>query len=106
MVGETILPNGDLMKCCRHIGNEPPFANVSDAIIRYNSNYARWCTPVLPEKCNHCELLPICQGGCRAEQLIGQDGCLPRARVIDKVLTNYVDNFFCRNTIIGHLLSK
>lgn len=92
VAGETILPNGDLMKCCRHIGKEKPFASILDEKIYYNSNYARWCTVTLPLKCNNCELLPICQGGCRAEQLIGQDGCLPRARVIDKVIINYVDN--------------
>ena len=92
IAGETILPNGDLMKCCRHMNKERPFANIKDRKINYNSLYAQWCTPVLPDKCNHCVLLPICQGGCKAEQLIGQAGCLPKTKVIDQVLVNYVSN--------------
>ena len=91
VAGETIMPNGDLMKCCRVMNTDPPFGNISAPSKKKGMSYAKWCTPTLLPKCDDCVFLPICQGGCRAEQFLGQDGCLPRVRTIDLILRAFVD---------------
>ena len=42
--------------------------NIYDGVDR-NNYYFKWVDPNLPEKCNKCKFLPLCQGGCRAGQL-------------------------------------
>ena len=89
--GEGIMPNGDLIKCCRLMNTDTPFANVRDDLSEYNAHYTKWVNPVLPEKCNNCVKLPICQGGCRAEQMLGFDGCSPWIQTLDQRLIDYVN---------------
>ena len=91
VAGETIMPNGDLMKCCRVMNTDSPFGNISVPSKKKGVSYAKWCTPTLLPRCAACIFLPICQGGCRAEQFLGQDGCLPRVRTIDLILKEYVN---------------
>lgn len=92
MAGETVMPNGDLLKCCRAMHIDKPFGNVKNPEnISYNTMYARWVTPILPEKCNNCVKLPLCQGGCKAERMLGFEGCTPWMKVLDQTLLDYVN---------------
>ncbi len=91
--GDTIMPDGSLIKCSRYMNLGESFGHVSNSIVKYSSEYTKWCTPTLPPKCEKCTLLPICQGGCRAEQFMGKKGCTIKARNIDAILTAYADTY-------------
>lgn len=96
VAGESILPNGDLIKCCRCMNTDKPFANVADDNIQHSGIYAKWVTPTLPEECNSCIKLPLCQGGCKAEREFGQSGCSPWMKTLDKTLINYVNTMYAK----------
>ena len=65
----------DKMELSRSVGN------VKDGIIM-NSVLMEWTTPILPEQCLNCVMLPICQGGCRASRILNLDESLDRKSVV------------------------
>lgn len=40
----------------------------------------------LPEKCNSCKILPICQGGCKALEDTNLGRCRSELSIIDKIM--------------------
>lgn len=65
----VVAPNGDLYKCTVTMKDKnATVGNIFDGVDR-NNYYFKWVNPVLPEKCNKCVFLPLCQGGCRAGEL-------------------------------------
>ena len=65
----VISPSGDLYKCTVTMKDkEAVVGNIFDGIDR-NKYYFKWVNPNLPQKCNNCVFLPLCQGGCRAGEL-------------------------------------
>lgn len=72
-----ISPCGDLFKCSIDMKNS--VGNVFDGPV-HNSNFFKWYNIDLNQKCRTCDLLPICQGGCRAGAL----GKLPVTCMRDK----------------------
>lgn len=62
----VVAPNGELYKCTVTIKDKSAtVGNIFDGIDR-NNYYFKWVNPELPEKCNKCVFLQLCQGGCRA----------------------------------------
>lgn len=61
-----ISPNGELFKCSMDMKNN--VGNVFEG-IKYNKYFFEWSTLELNSTCLLCNLLPICQGGCRAGAL-------------------------------------
>lgn len=61
-----ILPNGNLLKCMMNTSDI--VGNVREG-IKYNDKFFKWCTLELPEQCEKCKYLPICEGGCKAGHL-------------------------------------
>ena len=65
----VVAPNGNLYKCTVTMNDKNAVVgNIYDGVDR-NNYYFKWVDPNLPEKCNKCQFLPLCQGGCRAGQL-------------------------------------
>ena len=65
----TVAPNGDLYKCTVTMRDKGAVVgNIFNGVDR-NNYYFKWVNPNLPEKCNKCVFLPLCQGGCRAGEL-------------------------------------
>lgn len=65
----VVAPNGDLYKCTVTMKDKNAIVgNIFDGVDR-NNYYFKWINPTLPEKCNKCVFLPLCQGGCRAGEL-------------------------------------
>ena len=59
----SVLPNGDLIKCCEAM-KDHIIGNIFDGITN-EQEYEFWTSLDIPSKCNTCVLLPLCQGGCR-----------------------------------------
>ncbi len=65
----VVAPNGNLYKCTVTMKDKNAVVgNIFDGVDR-NNYYFKWVNPSLPEKCNNCVFLPLCQGGCRAGEL-------------------------------------
>ena len=69
--------------------------------VEYNKYFFEWNTAGLNKKCLSCNLLPVCQGGCRAGAL----GKLPVTCMRDKEIVDdiikltvyaHVDNCFIK----------
>ena len=76
-----ILPSGELFKCSVDMKNN--VGTVFDS-VEYNKYFFEWNTAGLNEKCLSCNLLPVCQGGCRAGAL----GKLPVTCMRDKEIVD------------------
>lgn len=46
---------------------------------------------VLPEVCHHCQILPLCLGGCKVRER-GTTGCVPFKYTLKSILTDYLVN--------------
>jgi uncharacterized protein len=70
---------GDLFMCSHNMGKEESVGNVRNGFISQGnvSRYARFVTanPFGDEECLHCQILPLCKGGCRKARFIGQKTC-------------------------------
>lgn len=68
----SILPNGDISKCSESfehvVGNV--FSGLSDVNLAN-----KWLDTGLDEDCKMCNLLPLCQGGCRASRVTRMPRC-------------------------------
>lgn len=76
-----ISPQGELFKCSIDMKNN--VGNVFEG-IKHNKYFSEWSSLELSETCLTCDLLPICQGGCRAGAL----GKLPITCMRDKELVD------------------
>lgn len=67
-------PLGYLYKCESHIGDEAKaFGSIVNKNFNNHSMRDYFCKYSLPEKCNRCEILPICFGGCPDRRIMGHD---------------------------------
>lgn len=59
---------------CQHLLCRKQYAvgNVSSG-VHVTRELLKWYDGKIPQRCENCEVLPLCQGGCVAKQRIGQD---------------------------------
>ncbi|HWS29044.1 MAG TPA: radical SAM protein [Clostridia bacterium] len=69
----VIDPEGYLYTCWLHVGNKARNCGHVGQPFIINSEYAKWLAAGLHEKCEACQYLPMCQGGC-ANFRVGGDG--------------------------------
>ncbi len=85
---------GLLYKCQKHLGKSDfSCGNVFDGPTN-NKVYNHYVTNQLHDKnCTHCNMLPICQGGCNANRLLYGDkfACPPSKTIIKKLVKRYYD---------------
>lgn len=84
----VINANGDLYKCSLNMSPKEQIGNVTSRMMA-SDIIMKWCNPILPQECNNCIILPICQGGCRANNVLSlnQPYCNIKLNAIDWALT-------------------
>lgn len=83
---------GLLYKCQKHLG-KPQFScgNVIDG-PEENDTYFYYTTAQLhDERCRDCRMLPVCQGGCKANRLLygHKFACPPSKSIVEKLVLKY-----------------
>lgn len=90
----VIDDKGYLYKCQKHLGKKQfSCGNVYDGIEK-NDTYDFYVTDKLhDDNCKNCNMLPICQGGCKANRLLYGDkfACPPSKSIIKKLVKKYYD---------------
>lgn len=87
-----IGPEGELYKCQRHLGQEEKrVGNIWTGELYSNDNV--YTDIVILSKCEKCELLPICYGGCPNEKMKGKEelNCNLRRDEIRRFILLYVE---------------
>lgn len=90
--GATIAPNGTLLPCSHVLAlNDMSFGTIHGTNI-YNSKRLAWVNATLPQYCDDCILLPLCQGGCKVGELnlsrINQ--CLVWKEALDEMILSFI----------------
>jgi len=93
----TVGPRGDLYKCHRLLGRPEKYncGNVFNGVIKSHS-FKYFCSSEYTyDKCSDCNLLPLCQGGCKAREIAFENGsaCMPTKAIVSKLLRHYVENY-------------
>lgn len=86
-----ILPDGQIGKCSQAISKGDVVGNIETGICRKKET--RWCSPLLPEKCNSCKLLPLCNGGCLFERFQNKNFCFASEKLLIRKLELALDEF-------------
>lgn len=91
----VIDPQGFIYKCSMDMYD--PSRSLGDVKngVTMGNQLIEWTTPVLPDVCNKCILLPICQGGCRASRLLNIDmnDCAIKRQIIEYSLSYILKHF-------------
>ena len=91
----VINTDGQLYKCTMDMSaNSNSVGNVNDG-YNYGRSMVKWTTPDLPEQCQDCIMLPICQGGCRADRLlkINMNDCAIKKQAIEYTLNHILNHY-------------
>ena len=67
----TIDPDGDVYNCLVQVGTKEHKTGHVDYPFMITSAYAKWLTTDIHEKCEKCEYLPQCMGGCTIYRFSG-----------------------------------
>lgn len=90
----VIDDQGLLYKCQKHLGKSDfNCGNVFDGVDK-NKIYEYYVTEQLnDENCHNCRMLPICQGGCKANRLLygSKFACPPSKSIIEKLVMKYYE---------------
>ena len=93
----VIMPNGDIYKCSKDVS--APESKVGDIYSGiHESSECQWCSPDLPKKCLSCELLPLCNGGCRFEALNRRKECMMSKEYVNQILRIYLEKHLQNKT--------
>ena len=96
----VIDDKGYIYKCQKHLGkNQFSCGDVFNG-IKKNDVYRFYVTDHLhSEICKDCNMLPICQGGCKANRLLYGDkyACPPSKSIINKLVMKYYEYLLNEN---------
>lgn len=84
--------NGKLYKCHRGLGRDEYASGNVFTGVEKNEIYNFFCnTEVSMDECNDCAILPICQGGCKINNLLykGKGCCAPSKAIINQLVRLY-----------------
>lgn len=91
----TIGPKGEIYKCHRVLGRqEYESGNIRDG-IEENDAYCFFCnTEETYDECKKCNVLPICQGGCKVNARLysGKEACAPCKPIIKDLILLYKED--------------
>jgi len=59
-----IGPDGSFCNCFHHVNVKEQITGHISRPFTVTSNYAKWLTSDIHQKCQECEYLPMCMGGC------------------------------------------
>ena len=90
----VIDDQGILYKCQKHLG-QPDFScgDVRNGFIENNIFHYYSTEKLHDSSCEHCFMLPICQGGCNANRLLygSKFACPPSKTIVQKLVKAYYD---------------
>lgn len=87
----SVLPNGDIVKCCEAM-KDHIIGNVNEGITD-TKEYEFWTSVAIPEKCQKCVFLPLCQGGCRVGYCYSNmNSCFCEKNFFDDIIKWYLKN--------------
>lgn len=89
----VINTDGVLYKCTMDmVDKSRAVGNVYDGVEK-NMPFIEWTTPVLPDKCIECKILPVCQGGCRAGRILNfeMNDCAIKQQTIEYTLNHLLN---------------
>lgn len=91
----SVDAEGSIYKCHRLLGRkEYSSGDIFNGMIK-NQAYKFFCnTDPTYEECDHCALLPICQGGCKVNALLyhGHEACAPSRAIIKQLILLYKED--------------
>jgi uncharacterized protein len=71
MLNYIIGPDGDIYNCYVHIGvKERSTGHISKPFL-ITSEYGKWLNSDIHSKCEPCQFLPMCMGGCGIHRIVG-----------------------------------
>lgn len=80
-------PDGDIYRCDRLIGKkEKSVGNVFTGLTISEEDLCTLLKEPLPEKCNSCKMLPMCQGGCKDLKNSNIGRCRIEKFIIDELI--------------------
>ena len=91
----VIMPNGDLYKCSKDITDSNE--KVGDVFngIQDIKEYV-WCCPNISLQCLSCQVLPLCNFGCRHEELKNKKACMISLNYVKQILLCKLRNLIDR----------
>lgn len=93
----VIDPEGFLYSCWDYIGiKEKSIGSIFSKLnINLNKEQCNWLLLNIPDECNECKLLPLCQGGCPSKRLStnNKPACDPRLISLNEKLQIIYDDF-------------
>ena len=95
----VIDADGKLYKCHRLVGkSQYSCGNVFDGLVKNEIYNAFISTELKDEECEKCNILPLCQGGCKSNKLqYGAQHRCTRIKQIKKELVKYYYDILCGN---------
>lgn len=88
-----VHPSGDLYRCTVEFETGQPVGRLKqDGSLTIDSNgMAKWLAyiPGDDEKCANCKFLPMCQGGCRYNRILGKNPCSLESTDLDGIIELY-----------------
>lgn len=97
----VINADGKLYKCHRLAGREEySCGDVYSGMDETSREYCRYTNPhIEKEECPACSLLPLCHGGCKANQILYPecDNCSPIKNCIQDIIKTYYKDVISQN---------
>jgi len=74
LYAHVVDSEGYLYSCWHHAGNKERSTGHINKKFVINSEYAKWLLSDLPDQCEECTYLPMCQGGCGDKRIFKNNG--------------------------------
>lgn len=88
-----IHPSGELYRCTVEFATGQPVGRLKkDGSLTIDSNgMGKWLSyiPGDDQKCRSCKFLPMCQGGCRYNRILGKNPCSLESTDLDGIIELY-----------------
>lgn len=95
MASYAVDPAGDLFKCYEEVGKPEHRVGTVFTNIDVNNRNLDYMFMPLPEACEDCNVLPLCQGGCPIARMENGNEpiCSPAAKSLETYLRHYYDQW-------------
>lgn len=94
-----IYCDGTLFKCPQQIEkNQDAVGDIFSGVDI--EKISKWCSTQLPEKCEKCVYLPICNGGCISVRNYGKKACKYSQTIMQKLMSNSLQDFISNKNLI------
>ena len=92
-----IDPEGNIGKCAIAMSRGIYVGSLDEGIDM--NSVLTWCSPILPDKCRDCSIMPVCNGGCIEEELENRNRCGTNEIIIKHRLEIFLKNYMREKNI-------